>query len=130
VLEIGPGTGKATVALAWRGATVVAVEPDAGMAAVARRVAAGLPVEVVLGRFEDHQVVAGSFDVVAAAQSWHWVEHTGGAAVAARALRPGGVLAAWWNRPGHLDGPVWEAIRAVQARYEPEPSEPATGRDG
>jgi SAM-dependent methyltransferase len=37
VLEIGPGTGQATVALAERGCRVVAVELGAALAAVARR---------------------------------------------------------------------------------------------
>ena len=37
ILEIGPGTGQATVPLAERGYRVTGVEPDAAMAAKAQR---------------------------------------------------------------------------------------------
>jgi SAM-dependent methyltransferase len=54
VLEIGPGTGQATLPLAERGYQVVAVELGADLAAVARRKLAGFPnVEVVTAAFED-----------------------------------------------------------------------------
>ena len=61
VLEIGPGTGQATVALAERGYRVVAVELGAQLAAVARRNLARFPsVEVVTAAFEDWPLPPGS----------------------------------------------------------------------
>src|SRR6266567_7043011 len=42
-LEVGPGTGKATVALAARGVEIVALEPSAAMANVAARRCASFP---------------------------------------------------------------------------------------
>ncbi|MGH3840663.1 MAG: class I SAM-dependent methyltransferase [Pseudonocardiaceae bacterium] len=119
VLEAGAGTGRATLALAARGASVVAVEPDAAMAAVARRRTRGLSVEVQESSFEDCAVAAGTFDLVVAAQAWHWVDPERGAAVAARALRPGGGLCLWWNRPGALAGQVWDAIHDAYAEHAP-----------
>ena len=54
VLEIGCGTGQATMPLAERGCQVVAVEVGAEMAGVARRNLAPFPsVEVVTAAFED-----------------------------------------------------------------------------
>ena len=54
VIEIGCGTGQATVPLAQRGLTVTAIELGAGLAAVARHRLAGFPAaEVVTGTFED-----------------------------------------------------------------------------
>jgi SAM-dependent methyltransferase len=119
VLEAGAGTGRATSALARRGATLVAVEPDAAMAAIARRSTRGMAVEVRESTFEDCVVPAGSFDLVVAAQSWHWVDPDRGPAVAARALRPGGALCLWWNRPRELTGPVWDAIHRAYAQHAP-----------
>src|SRR5919197_1861623 len=56
VLEIGCGTGQATLPLAERGLEVVCVELGAGLAGVARRKLAGFPrVEVVHAVFEDWQ---------------------------------------------------------------------------
>src|ERR1035437_1848517 len=43
VLEVGCGTGQATRLLAALGYSVIAVEPGAGMAALARQRPAGLP---------------------------------------------------------------------------------------
>lgn len=120
VLEAGAGTGRATLALARRGAAVVAVEPSSEMAALARRATEGLPVEILVSSFEQCTVGAGAFDLVVAAQAWHWVDPAAGAAVAARALRPGGAICLWWNRPSDLDGPVWEAIDAAYAQHAPD----------
>jgi SAM-dependent methyltransferase len=120
VLEAGAGTGKATVALALRGLSVEAVEPDAAMAAIARERCAALPVRVVEGvPFESWQGEAGAFDLVASAQAWHWVDHLRGVEVAGRALRPGGALAMWWNRIGSREGPVFDAIEDAYRREAP-----------
>ena len=60
VVECGAGTGKATELFAARGASVVAIEPDARMAErcrrnTARRGAAGR-VEVMVAHFEDAEL--------------------------------------------------------------------------
>lgn len=120
VLDVGAGTGRASLALAQRGAPVLAVEPDPAMAAVLRARAAGLPVEVQVSAFEDCWAPTASFDLVVAAQSWHWVDHERGARVAADALAPGGHLCLWWNRPNGLVGPLWNAIDGVYRYLAPE----------
>lgn len=120
VLEAGAGTGRATLVLAGLGAAVVAVEPDPAMASVLRRNTAGTGVQVHESAFEDLVVANGTFDLVTAAQSWHWVDPVRGAAVARKALRRGGALAAWWNRPGERVGPAWEAVDAAYAQHAPE----------
>ncbi|MDQ2883925.1 MAG: class I SAM-dependent methyltransferase [Actinomycetota bacterium] len=102
-----------------RGASVVAVEPDAAMAAVARRRTRGSAVDVQESTFEDCAVAAGTFDLVVAAQAWHWLDPERGAPVAARALRPGGAICLWWNRPAELAGPVWNAIHDAYAEHAP-----------
>ena len=53
VLDVGCGTGKAAVALAERGLTVLGLEPDPQMAAIAR--GHGVPVEI--GAFETWDVL-------------------------------------------------------------------------
>lgn len=94
VLEIGAGTGQATRGLLARGWRVVALEPGLELARVARRVLAGLgEVEVVVAPFERWQGDGGSFDLVLAATSWHWLDPTVAHARAAALLRPGGSLA-------------------------------------
>ena len=94
VLEIGCGTGQATVPLAERDCRIVAVELGAAMAAVARRNLARFPaVEVAVAAFQDWPLPPEPFDVVVAATAWHWLDPAVRVAKAAAALRPGGTLA-------------------------------------
>ena len=94
VLEIGPGTGQATLPLAERGCRVVAVELGADLAAVARRKLAGFAnVEVVTAAFEDWPLPAEAFDLVLAATAFHWIDPAVRIDKVADALRPGGSLA-------------------------------------
>lgn len=95
VLEIGAGTGQATRGLLERGWRVLALEPGPGLARVARRVLqrAG-DVEIVEAPFEQWAGgEPGSFDLVVAATSWHWLDPAVAFGKAAALLRPGGRLA-------------------------------------
>ncbi|BEL08259.1 class I SAM-dependent methyltransferase [Actinoplanes sichuanensis] len=93
VLDVGIGTGIVARQLRDAGCHVLGVEPDPRMAAAARR--HGFTVEE--SRFEDWDPAGRTFDTVAAGQTWHWVDPAAGSAKAARALRPGGRLALFWN---------------------------------
>ena len=94
VLEIGPGTGQATIPLAERGCQVVAVELGPQLAAVARRNLARFPaVEVVTAAFEGWPLPSEPFDLVLATTAFHWIDPAVRVAKAADALRPGGWLA-------------------------------------
>lgn len=93
VLEIGCGTGQATLPLARRGCRVLAVELGANLARIAQRKLAGFEkVEIVNSRFEDWEP-SRRFDVVLAVTSWHWLDPIERYRKAARALKPGGTLA-------------------------------------
>jgi SAM-dependent methyltransferase len=93
VLDVGCGTGIAARLFLAADCDVLGVDPDARMAGHARQ--RGLQVEVA--KFEDWDSAGRQFDTVIAAQAWHWVDPVAGAARAARALRPGGRLAVFWN---------------------------------
>lgn len=97
VLDVGCGTGIAARQFQAAGCCVLGIEPDSRMAHFAR--ASGLTVE--LGTFESWDPAGRTFDVVAAAQAWHWVDPAAGAQKAAKVLRPGGRLAIF----GHVYEP-------------------------
>src|SRR5262245_57393509 len=74
VLDLAAGTGKLTRQLAGLGASVVAVEPSAGMRA---QFAASVPgVRVLDGTAEAIPLTDGSVDVVTVAQAFHWFRST------------------------------------------------------
>ncbi len=121
ILEVGAGTGKATVLLAARGARVIAVEPSAAMARIARRNCAAYPgVEIVESDFEQWDPADATFPLLYSAQAWHWMAPEVRYQRARRALRPGGVLAVFWNRPAWGASPVREALREVYAHAAPD----------
>jgi SAM-dependent methyltransferase len=112
VLEIGCGTGQATLGLAARGWDVTAIDPGPALIDLARRTCADLPnVRFSLGRFEDWPLDPHPFRLVAAAQSWHWVDADVRFTKAAQALAPSGHLAVF----GHT--PLWSA--ELRARLDP-----------
>jgi SAM-dependent methyltransferase len=93
VLEIGSGTGRATLPLVERGLELVCVELGERMAAVARKKLEGFPAQVVVGAFEDFASPAGSFDAVVSFEAFHWVEPEVAYEKAHRVLRADGLLA-------------------------------------
>lgn len=94
VLEIGCGTGQATLDLAERGYRVVAVELGARLAAAARSVLDGHPaVAVVNADFESWPLPEEPFDAVVVATAFHWLDPATRVGRATDALRPGGTLA-------------------------------------
>jgi SAM-dependent methyltransferase len=120
VLEAGCGTGRATVELARRGAEVLAFEPDPAMAAIARRACQSLRVRIEESRFEEWAGEPGSIDLLASAQAWHWVDGERRDEIARTALRPGGILAVWFNQVGDWQGRLRDAIDATYATCAPE----------
>lgn len=94
ILEIGPGTGKATLPLARRGYHILGIELGEQLAAKLRENVAALPnVEVQVGPFETHPIEPSAFDLVMAATAFHWLEQPAGYRQSYHALKPGGSLA-------------------------------------
>jgi SAM-dependent methyltransferase len=99
VIEVGAGTGKATELLAARGLRVLALEPSAEMAAVARRRCADYPeVQIVETEFERWAPTAPCPAVVSV-QAWHWIAPDRRYLKAHEALTAVGTLAAIWSFP-------------------------------
>lgn len=134
VLEVGAGTGKATAMFVRRGIPVVAVEPSAEMAAVARRnLGAATIVEIEQSDFERWDPRGRRFPLLFSAQAWHWVEPAEGLAKAREALAQHGVLAPFWNRfawdRAELRDALIEAYeRAAPDLWQGSPQHPANVR--
>ena len=125
--EVGAGTGLATRPLLARGvSSLVAVEPDARLAAGLRDRAASDRLQIVVAPFEEADLAAGGFDLGCAATSFHWVEQRPALAKVARLLRPGGYWAMWWNVFGDPDLPdlFHDATQSLLAPLGTNPSHP------
>jgi SAM-dependent methyltransferase len=94
IVEIGCGTGQATLPLAERGFEIVCVELGAGLAAIARQKLGPFPkVEIVNALFETWEPSVGGFDAVVAFTAFHWIDPEVRFAKVARMLGEGGALA-------------------------------------
>jgi len=122
VLEVGCGTGQATRSLATLARSVTAIDPGAGMAALARqRLAAFRNVEIENSAFEEWDDGGRRFDLVVAASSWHWVDPSVGWRRAHDVLHPGGWMALLGNvvvrRPGEPE--VYAETADLHERFSP-----------
>ena len=137
VLDLAAGTGKLTRQLVAAGASVVAVEPSAGMR---ERLVAAMPgVRVLDGTAEDIPLPDASVDLVTVAQAFQWFRTTDALDEIHRVLRPGGWLALMWNAEpttrwarelwdlrhrltgytGDYPGHGWDAVVDADARFGP-----------
>lgn len=139
MIEVGCGTGQATEAFARRGYDIVAVEPGAELARLARSRLARFPnAAVVQTSFEDWRIETGVFRVVIAAQSWHWLDPEVCFDKAADALCPGGVLAIFGHVPmppgagtvGRAGRELVPAVRAAAGPVRPFAQVRAGGAQG
>ena len=128
VVEIGSGTGQATVPLAERGLRVTAVELGAALAAVARRRTAGFPgVSVAASSFEDwHDADDTPVRAVVSFNALHWIDPATRYAKPAALLAPGGVMAVGgcrWARPANARPTCRRTTRPSGSAGSPPPPE-------
>jgi SAM-dependent methyltransferase len=97
LLEIGCGTGKATLPLARRGFRITCIELSARLAEAARQNLSDFPnVEVVEQAFEHWPLPPDrQFDLAFAATAWHWIDPEMRYLKVWESLRPKGHLAVW-----------------------------------
>lgn len=117
VLEIGCGTGAATLPMAQRGHRITAVELGANLAAVARRnLATYADVTIETAAFEDWPPHGEPYDLVFAATAFHWLDHAAAVPKIASLLRPGGAVGIISG--AHVAGGDTAFFHDVQECYE------------
>jgi SAM-dependent methyltransferase len=129
VLEIGCGTGQATVPLAERGLEIVCVELGERLAAAARRTLARFAsVEVVHAAFEEWEPPPPPpprepFDAVVGFTAFHWVDPQVRYEKPARLLRRGGTLAVIETKHVLPEGgdPFWVEVQDDYDAVAPSP---------
>lgn len=121
VLELGAGPGTASVLFAGRGYDLLCLEPGVELAELARqRLASDPTAHVDVTTFEDWPVQGARFELVFAAQSFHWIDPAVRFSKTAQALRPGGVLAIFANRPLRGATSTDFQIQEAYAKHAPE----------
>jgi SAM-dependent methyltransferase len=117
VLDLAAGTGKLTRSLVATGATVLAVEPVAGMRDTLH---AGVPAARTIGGLAEAIPLAdGRVDAATVAQAFHWFDATRAAEELHRVLRPDAALALIWNVRDD-EAPIQAALTALIEPYREE----------
>jgi len=120
ILEIGTGTGKATVPFASRGYTIHCLEPGRNLAAVASKNLHSYPnVVIEIIKFEDWPLQEAAFDLVISAQAFHWIPSKIGYPKAAQALKKEGHIAVFWNFSPNPDNEIFKELLEAYQTHAP-----------
>lgn len=120
VLEVGCGTGQATMSLGRRGLRVLALDLGEALLEQARSACAPWPgVAFERADFERWRPQGRRFDLGLSVQAFHWVQPSAGLATMAEAIRPGGALALVWHQDRSHETPLWAACDPIYARFMP-----------
>lgn len=118
-LEIGAGTGKATVAFAAHGLPLLCIEPDPRMAEVLRQNTAEYPdINIEVCGFEDWEPSQRRFGLVFAATSWHWLAPDRRWDLVHDVLEADGAVALFWNLHGVVDAQLHADLAALDERHD------------
>jgi SAM-dependent methyltransferase len=117
LVDLAAGTGKLTRLLVPSGASLLAVEPVAGMREAFVQVLPAVP--VVAGAAEALPFAGVSLDAVTVAQAFHWFDRDRAFAELHRVLRPGGRLGIIWNARDRTV-PWVDAAWSIMDRVEKE----------
>jgi SAM-dependent methyltransferase len=121
LLEIGCGTGNATISFAKRGYTLLGIELGERLAAFAARNCRDYPkVKILNSAFEDWPVEVSAFDLALAFDSLHWIPPEIAYPKIVRALKAGGALALVFRVPAEQDTACAREIDQVYRETAPQ----------
>lgn len=114
VADIGAGTGISSKMFLDAGHIVTAVEPNAAMREAATRwLGDNARFSAVDGSAETTTLGDASVDLVSAAQAFHWFDQEAIKPEWRRILRPGGLVAVYWNSRRLAGTPFLEGYEAL-----------------
>ena len=117
ILEVGCGTGQATKSFLTRGLRIIAIDPGPEMVRTARESLAGFTnLELIEATFEAWPAQKAAFQLIIAAQSWHWVAPGVRFVKAAELLSSDGSLAVFGHVPVGLPASLLGQFRQIWLR--------------
>lgn len=118
-LEIGIGTGKATLPFLKTGCKLTAVEIGENLAEYSRGKFAAYGQFKVLNRdFESIILEKNSYDIIYSASAFHWILPEIGFPKVYRLLKPGGVFAWFSVQPAPSQKRIYEELQKVYDEYK------------
>lgn len=117
-LEIGIGTGQATLPFLQTGCKLTAVELGEAMARFCKEKFAGFPnFHIMNSDFEKVHLENDTYDLVYSATAFHWIPREVGYPKVFSLLRSGGVIALFWNHASRVNAELDCAMQEVYRKY-------------
>lgn len=127
VLEIGIGTGQATLPFIQKGCNITAVELGDRLAEYCKQKFSEYEnFNIINNDFIEANLPENSFDLIYSATAFHWIPKDSGYAKVRSLLKPNGVLALFWNHPfvSDAEDKTNLASMAVYQKYRPNDKPP------
>lgn len=118
VLDVGCGTGQATLLFAERGFSIIGVDISKQMIAVAKQKCVPFPkCQFAVSSFEQVDFPESSFGLIVSGLAWHWVRPGGRYEKAHHLLKPEGTLALFWSYLEHEKSSFLQMVSTILDRY-------------
>lgn len=120
ILEIGIGTGQATLPFLKLGCNVTAVELGSDLAEYTRvKFSSYNNFNIINADFIEADLKSGCYDLIYCATAFHWLPQEEAFNKVKKLLKPNGTLALFWNHPfpNRTDDEVNMASRRVYDKY-------------
>ena len=122
VLEIGIGTGQATLPFIQKGCNLTAVELGDRLAEYCKQKFSTCEnINIINNDFLEANLPENSFDLIYSATAFHWIPKGSGYAKIKTLLKSNGALALFWNHPfvSNTEDKTNLASMAVYQKYRP-----------
>ncbi len=130
ILEIGCGSGQATRGFAPLGLSMICLEPSLEASEIAKQNCIAYPkIDIKNTSLEEWQLETGKFDVVLAANAWHWLPPEVSYPKSVQALKPEGYLILLWNMSPYPSYEIYQELDKVYQLYAPHLSRYETPQD-
>jgi len=119
-IEVGIGTGQATVPFLETGCEVTAIELGKNLAEFTKeKFKEYKNFRVINTSFENFECDDNSFDILYSATTFHWIPEEIGYPKALSILKKGGTLALFWNKPyvNRQDDLLHQKIQSIYQKY-------------
>ncbi|SHO52530.1 class I SAM-dependent methyltransferase [Anaerocolumna xylanovorans] len=117
-LEIGIGTGQATLPFLSTGCKLTAVELGEDMAEFTKEKFAKFHnFDVIHSDFENVNLKNDNYDLIYSATAFHWIPQEVGYSKVLNFLKSGGVMALFWNHPSRTENELDFAMQEVYNKY-------------
>jgi ubiquinone/menaquinone biosynthesis C-methylase UbiE len=119
-LEIGIGTGQATLPFLNSGCKVTAVELGKDLAEFSKeKFSKYNNFDIINNDFESVDLRNSPFDLIYSATAFHWIPQETGYTKAYRLLKSGGAMALFWNHPSRPEDDLHIAMQKIYDKYMP-----------